>query len=391
MRHRFRARFTHAGDGDTAAAADERVLEIEPGELTRIFAAPEWLRDAGLVAWLIVGVVLVLVGAIWLLALTNTIVVPLIVAMLIASVTGPAVGWLQQRGVPRAGGTALVLVAIVLLGLLIALLVIGGVTGQADNIAKHLKAATDTLADDLKDLGVNDSTANNAANDAHSSVNSAGKLLLHGLANGIEQLAGFAVFAAFTTLSLFFFLKDGPRLSGWVERHSGLPPAVASTITRQLARAMRGYFGGVTIIAAFTATLVGLTALIVGVPLAGTIAVVTFLGGYIPYFGAWVAGAFAVLIAAGTKGTDAAVVMALVCLLGNGALQQMVQPIAFGATLGIHPLAVLIVTVAGGCLFGMIGLVLAAPLTSAIVHISHELARARSAAETEEAVVHEPA
>ena len=63
------------------------------------------------------------------------------------------------------------------------------------------------------------------------------------------------------------------------------------------------------------------------------------------------------------------------------------------SSLGIHPLAVLIVTIAGGCLFGMIGLVLAAPLTSAIVHISHELARAqvvREAAEEEE-VVHEPA
>ena len=83
--------------------------------------------------------------------------------------------------------------------------------------------------------------------------------------------------------------------------------------------------------------------------------------------------------------------MAVIGLLANGALQQMVQPIAFGATLGIHPLAVLVVTIAGGCLFGMIGLVLAAPLTSAIVHISHELARARPPAEPEEVVVVEPA
>jgi predicted PurR-regulated permease PerM len=391
MRHRFRARFLHEGDGDTAGDQEERVLEIEPGELTRVFVAPPWLRDAGLVAWLIVGIVLVLVGAVWLLALTSTIVIPVVVAMLIASVAGPGVGWMQRRGIPRAGGTALVLLAVVLLGVLIAVLVIGGITGQADEIAKHLKEATDKLANDLKSLGVNDSTANNAANDAHNSVNSAGKLLLNGLAHGIKQLAGLAVFAAFATLSLFFFLKDGPRLGAWVERHSGLPPAVASTVMGQLARAMRGYFGGVTIIAAFTATLVGLTALIFGVPLPGTIAVVTFLGGYIPYFGAWIAGAFAVLIAIGGAGTTAAIAMAVICLLGNGALQQMVQPIAFGATLGIHPLAVLIVTVAGGCLFGMVGLVLAAPLTSAIVHISRELARARDTTQAEEVLVHEPA
>jgi predicted PurR-regulated permease PerM len=70
--------------------------------------------------------------------------------------------------------------------------------------------------------------------------------------------------------------------------------------------------------------------------------------------------------------------MGVVVLLANGALQQMIQPIAFGATLGIHPLAVLIVTIAGGSLFGTIGLVLAAPLTSAAVHISTDLARARA-------------
>jgi predicted PurR-regulated permease PerM len=162
-----------------------------------------------------------------------------------------------------------------------------------------------------------------------------------------------------------------------------VPIPLAETILGQLARAMRGYFGGVTIVAGFTATLVGITAVIFDVPLAGTIAVVTFLGGYIPYFGAWIAGAFAVLIAIGGAGTTAAIAMTVVCLLGNGVLQQMVQPIAFGATLGIHPLAVLIVTIAGGCLFGMIGLVLAAPLTSAIVHISNELAKARPATSPE--------
>src|SRR3954463_14533609 len=152
MRHRFRARFLQEGGGEQAVDPDDRVLEIEPGELTRIFVAPPWLRDAGLVAWLIVGIVLVLIGAIWLLALTSTIVVPLIVAALIASVAGPAVDWMQRRGVPRAGGTALVLLAVVIAGVAIAVLVIGGITGQASDISEHLKSATDKLAGGLKDL-----------------------------------------------------------------------------------------------------------------------------------------------------------------------------------------------------------------------------------------------
>jgi predicted PurR-regulated permease PerM len=106
--------------------------------------------------------------------------------------------------------------------------------------------------------------------------------------------------------------------------------------------------------------------------------VVNFIAAYIPYLGAWSAGAFTVLIALGTQGTDAAIAMAVIALLANGMLQQLIQPIAYGAALGIHPLAVLIVTIAGGALFGTIGLVLAAPLTSAAVRISADVARARA-------------
>jgi predicted PurR-regulated permease PerM len=58
----------------------------------------------------------------------------------------------------------------------------------------------------------------------------------------------------------------------------------------------------------------------------------------------------------------------------------MIQPIAFGATLGIHPLAVLIVTIAGGALFGTIGLIVAAPLTAAATKIAGDLAVARAEA-----------
>jgi predicted PurR-regulated permease PerM len=165
-----------------------------------------------------------------------------------------------------------------------------------------------------------------------------------------------------------------------------VPQPVAHVVTTNIAKSLRSYFLGVTIIAAFNAVLIGVAALVVGVPLVGTIAVVTFAGAYIPYVGAWTAGAFAVLIALGTKGADAAAVMAVVALLANGALQQMIQPFVMGATLSLNPLVVLIVTIGGGALFGMVGLTLAAPLTSAAVHISDEL-RGRAGGEAEQAPV----
>jgi predicted PurR-regulated permease PerM len=101
-----------------------------------------------------------------------------------------------------------------------------------------------------------------------------------------------------------------------------------------------------------------------------------------------------VLIALGSEGTSAAIAMAVIVLLANGALQQLIQPIAYGAALGIHPLAVLVVTIAGGALFGTIGLVLGAPLTSAAIKISSDVAKARAqeeAREAPEAAAPEPA
>ena len=150
-------------------------------------------------------------------------------------------------------------------------------------------------------------------------------------------------------------------------------------MTGRVVTSLQRYFLGVTIVAAFNAVVVGGAAWLLGVPLAGTIAVVTFVTAYIPFIGAFVAGFFAVLLALADQGTQTALIMLVVVILANGALQQVVQPIAFGATLGLNPLVVLIVTIAGGSLFGMVGLVLAAPLTSAATHIAADVAAARRA------------
>jgi predicted PurR-regulated permease PerM len=201
--------------------------------------------------------------------------------------------------------------------------------------------------------------------------------LVHGLAEGISGLTSLVFGLSFTVFSLFFLLKDGPSMRSWVNQRMDVPLPVAETITGGVINSLRRYFLGVTIVAGFNAVVVGLGALALGVPLAGTIAVVVFVTAYIPFIGAVISGAFAVLTALGAEGTETAVIMLVIVILANGLLQNIVQPIAFGATLGLNPLVVLVVTIGAGCLFGMVGLVLAAPLVSAAVHISRDLERAR--------------
>ena len=263
-------------------------------------------------------------------------------------------------------------------GALATYLILSGIASESSGISDHLKRGAEKIEGSLKDLGVSDGKAQSANDDVSSGASDSFDALLHGVATGIERLSSLVFFVAMTTLSLFFLLKDGPTIRSWTERHMGVPTDVSRTVTGRALQSLRGYFLGVTIVAGFNAILVGGGALLLGVPLAGTIAVVTFLGGYIPYVGAWSAGAFSVLVALGGAGPDAASGMIVVQLLSNGPLQQIVQPIAYGATLGLHPLAVLVVTIAGGALFGAVGLILAAPVTSALVRISADLARAEA-------------
>jgi putative heme transporter len=371
-----------AADGEAENGGTEFV-EIDARELSGVFAAPPWLRDLGVMAWLLVGVTLLIAGTVWLLSLTQTIVIPVVTAAILASVLAPLVRWLKRHKVPRGAGAAIVLLLLVVAGVAIALIVLGGVSAQSGDINAQLQSAVNKLEGTVKDLGVSSQTASQAKSDASGSISSAFQFLLKGLGTGLRELASLAVFLSFTVLSLFFLLKDGPAIRAWLEGHAGVPRPVAHIIGTRTIGSMRGYFAGVTAIAAFNGIVVGLGALILGVPLAGSIAVVNFVAAYIPYIGAWTAGAFTVLIALGAEGTSTAVAMAVVVLLANGALQQLIQPVAFGAALGIHPLAVLVVTIAGGALFGTIGLIVAAPLTSAAVKIARDLAEARASDEDE--------
>ncbi|HEU4974904.1 MAG TPA: AI-2E family transporter [Baekduia sp.] len=356
------------------AEPDGAPAPLAPRDLTALFTTPAWLRDLGTSAWLVVGVTLLLVGMVWLLSLTSTIVLPVITAGVVASVASPLVGWMERHGIPRGAGAALVLVAVAVLGVGVVVLVVAGITSQAGTLGDTLSSARDTAGTWLTDLGVDQGSADKAKHDLSSAVGDAVPQLLHGVGHALTSLSSLAVFLAFTALSLFFLLKDSHLIGAWAERHMRVPPPVAHRMSGRLLQSMRGYFLGVTVVACFNGVVVLVGALILGVPLAGTIAAVTFLGAYIPYLGAWGAGAFAVAVALGGAGTDAAIGMAVLQLLANGILQQLVQPIAYGAALGIHPLAVLIVTIAGGSLFGAVGLILAAPLTSAATRIASDLA-----------------
>jgi len=356
---------------------ERTVVEIDASSLSRVFSAPMWLRDLGLLAWFLVGVAILLVGLVWLLGLTSTITMPVIVGAILATVAGPLVTKMQQHGVPRAAGAAIVLLGLIVLAVLIFLMVVGGIVEQSSEIKKSLSEAVDKIEGWVNDAGANGTSG--VKQSAETGTANAGHTLINGLGQGIKDLTSLIFFLTFSAFSTFFLLKDGPSVRRFIDRSLTVPVPVATVITSNVIKSLRRYFLGVTIVAAFNALVIGVTAIILGVPLAGTIAIVVFVTAYVPFIGAFVSGAFAILVTLSSQGTTSAVIMLVMVILGNGLLQNIVQPIAFGATLDLNPLVVLIVTIGFGSIFGMIGMVLAAPLTSAALHITRELAEAKAA------------
>ncbi|TQM64665.1 AI-2E family transporter [Humibacillus xanthopallidus] len=342
-----------AGPGRVAAAA-QRGIASAP--------TTPWLRSVGVAAWLILGVACVLALALLLTALVAEVAIPLVVAAVLAALLVPLTDRLERWRVPRWLGATLVLIASLALVVAVVAVIIAGLVSQSDEIMAQVDSSLQQA--DTAATGAAEGTSELPA-----LVQGVVSLLLHGVIGSLfSSASGFVVGCVLALFMLLFLLKDWSQITGWTAGHLGLPAPVGRSILDDTVLAFRGYAMGLTIIGAANAAVVLVGAWVLGVPLAGTIALVSFVTSYVPYLGAFVAGAFATLIAYGSGGLGDALAMLAIVLLANNTIQNLVEPFAFGTRLRLHPLAVLLAVTTATMLFGVMGAILAAPLTSAGVN-----------------------
>ena len=215
---------------------------------------------------------------------------------------------------------------------------------------------------------------------ARESVNGASPTIttgvLAGVVSGFSTLIAIAGGVILGALIMYYLLKDGTQIRRAVI--ATVAPAYRADFDNFVGdscRVLRDYGRGRTVMSAIVSAFIGLVALLMGLPLVFTIIVVNFIGGYIPYIGAFLGGGLAVMIALGDGGITKGAIMLLAVLASNLILENFVEPKVMGRTLNIHPLVVLVVTALGGLLGGIVGLILAVP---AWVIASDAFARARS-------------
>jgi predicted PurR-regulated permease PerM len=337
-------------------------------------------------AWSFVGFVVASVIVFVALAAVSEIVLPMTFAAVLAVIFRPLVRRLRLRGVKASLAAGLVVLGLLVLMAGVVVAAVRGVTEQTDKISASADAALENAADHTDAVGVDQGeldAARAAIDDAVPMITTGA---LAGLVSGIGTLAAVASGVILGALIMYYLLKDGPRLRRSVVAQ--VDPAFQGDLDAFIGdacRILRDYGRGRTVMSAVVSVVIGVVSLLLGLPLVFTIMVVNFVGGYIPYIGAFLGGGLAVIVALGDGGLGEAAFMLGVVLAANLVLENFVEPKVMGRSLDVHPLVVLIVTALGGLLGGIVGLILAVPT---YVIAGNALGRLRSRGLVDQAARH---
>jgi predicted PurR-regulated permease PerM len=334
---------------------------------------PWWVPPVGRSAWLLVGIAILVAIVLFLLGLISDLLIPLTFAAILAAVFVPLVDRFERWHVPRRLGAPLVVLLLLATVMVVVWMVFSQIINQGSQIIDKLTAGIDTAGGGV---GLSEGNKEEAAKIAGQLV----MVLVEGTLKGLGSVTVLIVALVVGVFFMFFLMKDWTfyldGASRQLTRMLGLPGGVGGRVLLDAVHSFRGYAWGMTIIGFMNAAVVGVGALLLGVPLAGPIAIVTFITSYIPFFGAFFSGAFAVLIALGAKGIGVAVAMLAIVLLSQNTLQNLLQPFAFGRALALHPMLIMLVSTGGALLFGVLGATLAPPLTAVVIRASRILREA---------------
>ncbi len=335
------------------------------------------LLVAGVRAWLYLGIAACTLAALLVLSTIAGLVVPLVVATVIAMLFYPVVDWLAERRIPRpfASLGVMALLLVVLIGAL--WLAVYGVLSQSDQIARlvysGVAAAEQWLAQLNLPVGVFNWMLTNVINMIPQVVAGIGSFFSASFSGAITLFFG-AFLSAFL---LYYLLGDWHGVVGWLARNIGLEPDAGERVIANTTKAVRRYFYALTLSSAVVSVTIGGTMALLGLPLAFTIGLVTMVTSYVPYLGAIVSGVFACLVALGAGGVGKAVTVLVVVLLMQNVIQTIIQNRMASNQLQLHPLVTFIATILGGIVVGVLGAMLATPVTAAVIRAREDILRLR--------------
>ncbi|MBX6767807.1 MAG: AI-2E family transporter, partial [Actinomadura rubrobrunea] len=299
------------------------------------------------------------------------VVIPFVVALLLSALLHPVIARLSRWGVRPLAATWITM--------LLSLIVLGGVgvyVGvQANAQFPRLAAEVQQTGRQVQDWLV------------HGPLHLKSSQLQRYVDEGVKyleerrgQLAGTAVEAGRLTIEvlagfvlmlfvLFFLLKDGARIWRWLIGGLGPYRARVDRAGRAAWRTLSQYVHGTVVVAAIHAITMAIVLTVLGVPLVAPLAVIIFLGSFIPIVGILVSGALAVAVTLSAKGIWAALIFLGLLLVEQQIENHLLQPLVVGRWVRLHPLAIILALSVGGVLAGIPGAALAVPLVAVVYRV----------------------
>lgn len=320
------------------------------------------------------------------------VVVPMLIAVLLAAAISPLVGLLARKGVPRLLATWIALLAGVGVVGLIGYVVVSAVRDEWDELRD---SATEGLAELERFITSGplpiDADQLTQARESLTEVLQGEQVrsgAIAGATAAAEGIAGLFLGA----VVLFFLLKDGPKIWEFMlQPLSGARLRRTRLVGERSTDVLGGYVRGTAIVALVDSLIIGIALALLGVPLALPLALVVFVGAFIPLVGATLAGILAALVALVANGPVIALVVVGVVIAVNQIEGDVLAPIVLGRAVSLHPLAILLALTAGTILAGIIGALLSVPVAAvawtAITTWSRDKAASREAIRDHEAPV----
>jgi putative heme transporter len=361
---------------------DLRPSSERPSDATRTtregtsVAIPVWLDTTAQFAWRLLIVLVGVAGLVMLLTRLYLVSLPIILALVLATIAVPPARRLQRRGVPGILAALIVVVGgtVVLLGGIV--LLVPAFTRQVADLGPTITEAFERVLTwlDTGPLGLDRGEIERLVTDALDNVGQFSGTI----ATQVGSIA-IAVGEVLTAISLaivllFFFVKDGEQIVGWFIARA--PERLRNDIRAAGARgwgALAGYVRGTAAIALINAVGIGLGLLIVGVPLVLPLTLLVFLGGFVPVIGAFIPGLLATLVALATGGVTTALVVLGIVIVVQQIEGNVLQPVIMRRAVSLHPIVILSVLTAGVVIVGVLGAFLAVPIAATLAAVGNEL------------------
>jgi len=322
---------------------------------------PDWLVSSAQLGWRVLAIAVLLVVLGYITILLGTVAASIVVAIVVAAVFAPMVLRLRAGGHSRNGAAAIVWTTIILVAIGLLLLLAVAFLPYLGDFVSTLDSSVSDVQTQLAEVNAPDWIGTLLQDAVAQAKDSASQ----SFASWAGNVVGILILATFL---IFFFLRDGDKAWLWIFQASSdeKREVITEAGDEALAR-VGGYLRGTTVLSGIVALTDLLFMVLLGVPMAGPLAGLVFLGGYIPYFGGIVTSIIVLIVTYSALGAQATLVMILLMGVRGVLVSYLVRPAIYGHTVRIHPALVLVVLPAGWEVAGVVGLFAAVPVTAVLM------------------------